>query len=201
MLESLMAGDHSLLADIGLSILAATVCSHLARLAKQPLLIGYVAGGVLLGSHLGSGLVTSHESVELISEIGLILLLFIIGLEIHLPDLRKMGRNMLFLGAAQFGLCLLLGYLAVPGGAGRFDRLYLALGLSLSSTLIVVKLLHDKFELTTTAGRLTVGVLVLQDVWAIACWASPSWPSRSSSAATPWAACSPGPGARPSWCC
>jgi Kef-type K+ transport system membrane component KefB len=163
-----MTAGHSLLYDIGLSILAATACSHVARLARQPLLIGYVAGGVLLGSHIGFGWVTDVHSVELISEIGLLLLLFIIGLEIHLPDLKKMGAKMLILGAAQFFLCLALGYAAVSSGGGRFDRLYLAVGLALSSTLIVVKLLHDKFELTTTAGRLTVGVLVLQDVWAIA---------------------------------
>lgn len=162
-----MNGGHSLLSDIGLSILAATACSHAARALRQPLLLGYVAGGVLLGSHLGFGLVTSEHSVELISEIGLILLLFIIGLEISLPDLRRMGRSMILLGVAQFVLCVLVGYAALGAGPARFDRLYLSIGLALSSTLIVVKLLHDKFELTTTAGRLTVGLLVLQDVWAI----------------------------------
>ncbi|MBI4425694.1 MAG: cation:proton antiporter [Elusimicrobia bacterium] len=162
----------SLLRDIGLSIVFAAAASHAARALKQPLLLGYVFGGILLGTHLGFGLVTDQASIELISEIGLILLLFIIGLEIDLRELARMGRAMFALGLAQFAACVLLGlaFLRPLGyGLGRanFDLLYLSVGLALSSTLIVVKLLQDKVETATTAGRLTIGVLVLQDVWAI----------------------------------
>ncbi len=168
--------DHhevSLLKDIGLGIVFAAAASHLARVLKQPLILGYVLGGVLLGSQLGFGLVTSADSVHLISEIGLIFLLFIIGLEIDLRELAKMGRTMAVLGIVQFVGCVLLGLaffkpFGFALGGGRFDLLYLAVGLSLSSTLIVVKLLADKFETTTVAGRLTIGILVLQDLWAIA---------------------------------
>jgi Kef-type K+ transport system membrane component KefB len=163
----------SLLKDIGLGIVFAAAASHLARLVKQPLILGYVLGGVALGSELGFGLITSIESVHLISEIGLIFLLFIIGLEIDLRELAKMGRSMAILGFVQFVGCVLLGLaffkpFGFALGGGRFDLLYLAVGLSLSSTLIVVKLLADKFETTTVAGRLTIGILVLQDLWAIA---------------------------------
>ncbi len=162
----------TLLTDIGLGIIFAAGAAHGARLLKQPLLLGYVAGGVLLGTQLGFGLVHDEASIELISEIGLILLLFIIGLEINLRELARMGRAMFVLGGVQFVACVLLGLAAfLPlsrAAAGRFDLLYLAVALALSSTLIVVKMLHDKFELHTVAGRLTVGVLVLQDVWAIA---------------------------------
>ena len=163
----------TLLTDIALGIIFAALAAHAARLLRQPLILGYVLGGVLLGSHLGFGLVTNDESIQLISEIGLILLLFIIGLEINLRDLVKMGRPMFTLGIAQCVVSVLLG-LATFGplgrrlGLARYDLIYLAVALALSSTLIVVKLLHDKFEIHTVAGRLTVGVLVLQDVWAIA---------------------------------
>src|SRR5687767_7288441 len=163
----------TLLTDIAYGIIFAAVASHGARLLRQPLILGYVLGGVLLGSHLGFGLVTDEASVELISEIGLILLLFIIGLEINLRELMRMGTSMLILGCAQFFGCVLLGLaffkpLGFTMGAGRFDLLYLAVAMALSSTLIVVKLLNDKFETGTTAGRLTIGILVLQDIWAIA---------------------------------
>jgi len=166
--------DHSssLLRDIGLGIIFATAASHAARVLRQPLLLGYVFGGILLGTQLGFGLVTDQASIELISEIGLILLLFIIGLEIDLRELARMGRAMFGLGILQFAVCVALGLaclrpLGYGLGGGNFDLLYLSVALALSSTLIVVKLLQDKFETATAAGRLTIGVLVLQDVWAI----------------------------------
>ncbi|MBI5629375.1 MAG: cation:proton antiporter [Elusimicrobia bacterium] len=161
-----------LLTDIGLGIIFAAAAGNLLRLLGQPLILGYVLGGILLGPQLGLGLVNDPASIELISEIGLILLLFIIGLEINLRELSSMGRAVFFLGTIQFLSCLALGlgYFSSLGSwmaPCLYDRLYLALALALSSTLIVVKLLHDKFEVATTPGRLTIGVLVLQDLWAI----------------------------------
>ncbi|MEI6972015.1 MAG: cation:proton antiporter, partial [bacterium] len=162
----------TLLKDIALSIIFAAGAAHVARILKQPAILGYVLGGVMLGFNLGFGLVTKGESIELISEIGLILLLFIIGLEINLRELLRMGRSMLTIGVVQFVFCVLIGALLFMPfrhtlGFERFDLLYVAVALALSSTLIVVKLLHDKFETETVAGRLTIGVLVLQDLWAI----------------------------------
>ena len=166
--------DHPLrlLQDIAYSIIFATLCAHAARLLRQPLIIGYVFGGILLGAPMGLGLVSQTESIELISEIGLLFLLFIIGLEINLKELLRMGRSMFTLGIVQFAGCVLLAlpvYKMLFGARlnGPYDITYLAVTTALSSTLIVVKLLADKFEVNTTAGRLTVGVLVLQDIWAM----------------------------------
>lgn len=167
-----MPHDVTLLRDIALGIVFAALAAHVARLFRQPLLLGYIAGGVLLSPRLGFGLVSSEASVELISEIGLILLLFIIGLEIDLREVRRLGRSVLILGGSQFTINVLLGLVfftrlryGVEGG--RFDLIYLAIVMSLSSTLIVVKLLRDKFELKVLSGRLTLGVLVVQDIFAI----------------------------------
>jgi Kef-type K+ transport system membrane component KefB len=164
--------DVTLLRDIALGIMFAAVLGHGARLLRQPLLLGYIAGGILLSPQMGFGLVTNAESIELISEIGLILLLFIIGLEIDLRELRRMGRSMLVLGVGQFVINALLGlaffaWLGYRVTEGHFDLVYLAIVMALSSTLIVVKLLREKFELKILSGRLTLGVLVVQDVWAI----------------------------------
>src|SRR5688572_31208199 len=154
-----MVAEVTLLRDISLGIVFAVAAAHVARLIRQPLILGYIAGGVLLGPHLGFGLVTSTESVELISEIGLVLLLFIIGLEIELRELRRLGRSTLLLGVGQFGVNALLGLAFFMwlgyAATGRFDLVYLAIVTSLSSTLIVVKLLRDKFELKLLPGRLT----------------------------------------------
>ncbi|QLA17870.1 cation:proton antiporter [Desulfolutivibrio sulfoxidireducens] len=161
-----------LIADIGLSIVAATGLGVLAKALRQPLLLAYLAAGILLGPRMGLGLVTDEATISLIAEIGLILLLFIIGLEIDLKKLAASGRTLVVTGLSQFplGVALGLGFFGVLGfslGQGRFDALYLAVALALSSTMIVVKLLYDKFELTTLPGRITLGVLVFQDVWAI----------------------------------
>ncbi|PJZ69988.1 potassium transporter Kef [Leptospira perolatii] len=162
--------SFSLLTDIALSIIFATIFSHIAKILKQPLILGYVIGGLFLGPSLGMGWVQNEESIELISEIGLILLLFIIGLEIDLKELARMGRSMFLLGVIQFFFSVGLAWFAFRNwfsSAGNFDLLYFSIALALSSTMIVVKLLHDKFEISTIAGRLTIGVLVLQDIWAI----------------------------------
>jgi len=161
--------SHDLLTAIAVSIISAAALALLARRVGQPLLLGYVVGGALLGPHVGLRIITDEASIELISEIGLLLLLFIIGLEMNIPHLLKAGRAIAVTGFLQFPLCAGLGWLAVQGIAtgGTFDHLYLAVAFALSSTLIVVKLLFDKFEIATFTGRITLGILVFQDLWAI----------------------------------
>jgi Kef-type K+ transport system membrane component KefB len=164
--------QHSLLSNVGLVFVIATAFAFIAKFLKQPLILAYLVAGVVIGPEIGFGWVQDEETIELISEIGLILLLFIVGLEIDLTKLLSAGRTLLVTGISQFllcvglgiGLALLMGF--TPAG-GNFDWLYLAVALALSSTLIVVKLLYDKFELTTLSGRITLGILVCQDIWAI----------------------------------
>jgi Kef-type K+ transport system membrane component KefB/Trk K+ transport system NAD-binding subunit len=164
--------NQDILIAIGASIIAASMFALLARVVRQPLILGYIAGGAVLGPHMGLGVVTHEGSIEFISELGLILLLFIIGLEISVPSIVQTGRTIVVSGLLQFPISVGLAWLvfgqltAATGGA--YDRLYLAIALSLSSTLIVVKLLYDKLEKATLAGRITLGILIFQDLWAIA---------------------------------
>lgn len=180
-------GGHSLISGIGISILAATVLAFLATLGRQPLILAYLAAGVMIGPEMGFGWIKDQEEIRTIAEIGLILLLFMIGLELSLKKIKEAGKTLIILGTSQFLLCLALGLgffyllgftlqtyfpgdytiLGVKMRGGRYDLLYLAACLGLSSTTIVVKLLYEKFELDTLAGRLTVGVLIFQDLWAI----------------------------------
>ena len=102
----------------------------------------------------------------------MLLLLFMIGLEIDLKKLAEAGRTLVTVGTAQFWICVALGLGFFPligfGFArGSLAPVYLAVACALSSTMIVVKLLYDKYELDTSAGRITIGILVFQDVWAI----------------------------------
>ncbi len=164
--------DTDLLSSIAIAIVAATCGALIVRMLRQPLILGYLLAGVFIGPEMGLGLVRDRESITVISEIGLVLLLFIIGLEMDLQKLLGAGRPLVITGAVQFGACVILGLgfaagIGLPLGGGRFDGLYLAIGMALSSTMIVVKLLYDKYELMTLPGRITLGILVFQDVWAI----------------------------------
>ena len=161
---------QDVLTAIGVSIVAAAAFALIARSVRQPLILGYILAGAALGPNVGLGLIADESSIELISEMGLIFLLFIIGLEINVPALAQAGRSIVVSGLLQVPICAALAWWMLGGlvaGGGRLDRLYLAVALSLSSTLIVVKLLFDKFEMSTLAGRITLGVLVFQDLWAI----------------------------------
>ena len=102
----------------------------------------------------------------------MILLLFMIGLEIDLKKLKKAGLAVSLTGMTQFAICFGLGLLIAPLLGFRFQKgsfapIYFAVAAALSSTMIVLKLLYDKFELDTISGRITLGVLVFQDIWAI----------------------------------
>jgi Kef-type K+ transport system membrane component KefB len=165
-------GDGTLVTSVGTAIIAATVMSFLSHVLRQPLLLAYIAAGVLIGPNIGFGLVANLSDIETISHIGLILLLFLIGLEIDIKKLKESGKSLVVTGIFQFIICVLLGLgffflLGFTIGGGRYDLLYLAGCCGLSSTAIVVKLLYGKFEIDTLAGRITLGVLVFQDIWAI----------------------------------
>lgn len=160
-----------ILTQIALAIVTATVLAFLAKLARQPLILGYILAGVIIGPTEGLGWITTHD-IEPIAELGLILLLFMIGLEIDLKKLRKAGTTLATAGISQFLICTALGlgvaaFLGFARGDGSFSAVYFAVAMALSSTMIVVKLLYDKSELDTVPGRITLGILVFQDVWAI----------------------------------
>ena len=163
---------HSLLSDIGLAIIFAAVLGAIFYRLKLPLLLAYLVAGVLLGPNIGFHLITSQESISTVSEIGLVLLMFILGLEIDVRKIVKLGKAVLVNGVTQFVFCAALatGLFALLGAAhafGNYTLVYLAVALSLSSTLIVVKVLSDRMELDTLTSRISLGILILQDIWAI----------------------------------
>lgn len=162
---------HELIRDITLSILFAWMLGLLAHFSRQPLILAYLIAGFCIGP-FGAGWVHSQESISVISELGLIFMLFMIGLEIDLKKIVRAGKVILFAAGGQLlGGCL-LGVLFFVGiglslGGGHFDAVYLCVACALSSTVIIVKVLYEKRELDTLPGRITLGILVLQDIFAI----------------------------------
>ncbi len=158
---------HELIRDITLCILFAWGIGLLAHFFRQPLILAYLIAGFVIGP-FGMGWVHSQESISVISELGLIFMLFMIGLEIDLKKIVRAGRVILFAAGGQLVGACLLGILFFMGiGLGGFDALYLTIACALSSTVIIVKVLYEKRELDTLPGRITLGVLVLQDIFAI----------------------------------
>ncbi len=162
---------HELIRDITLCILFAWALGLLAHFFRQPLILAYLIAGFFIGP-FGTGWVKSQESISIISELGLIFMLFMIGLEIDLKKIVRAGRVILVAAGGQLAGACLLGILFFMGigfsiGGGRFDALYLCIACALSSTVIIVKVLYEKRELDTLPGRITLGILVLQDIFAI----------------------------------
>jgi Kef-type K+ transport system membrane component KefB len=165
------AFGNDLLSSIGICVGAAALLALIGWRLRQPLILAYLVTGVVIGPNV-LNFVKDQASIQTVAEIGLILLLFIIGLEIDLKKLASAGAPVLLTGALQVPICIALGWgffylIGVRNTPGDYSLLYLAACMSLSSTLVVVKLLYDKFELDTLPGRITLGVLVIQDLWAV----------------------------------
>ena len=178
-----MAEHVDLLSSVGLCVSVAAVLAFVANRLRQPLLLAYLLAGVLIGPQIGLRLIEDQQSIQTVSEIGLILLLFMIGLEMDLKKLLVAGKPVLVTGVLQFLLCVALGLLffyplGFRVGNGDFALLYIAVCCAISSTMIVVKLLYDKAELDTLPGRITLGVLVFQDIWAIVVLGHPAQSPR-----------------------
>ncbi len=157
---------HGFIHDIGISIIVAMGVSVVTHLLRQPMILAYLIAGVVIGPEIGPKLITDPANIATISEIGLILLLFIVGLEINLRTLFKKGRALTIVGVGSFLISVFLG-MGFFSAIGFEDSLYLSLFCALSSTAIVVKILYDKAEMDTLHGKMTVGILIFQDIWAI----------------------------------
>lgn len=163
--------EAEIINGILIAIVTAAFMGYVLHRLRQPVIFGYIIAGILIGPQLGLKWVTEPEAIDFSSELGLIALLFMVGLEMDLGKIRRFGKTLLVTAVLQFVLCVALGlaFFNLSGfdDGGKYAALYLAITFSLSSTMIVVKMLYDKFELDTLPGRLTLGILVIQDIWAI----------------------------------
>ena len=133
---------HGLVTDIAICIIAAWIIAVASQVARQPLLLAYLVAGFLIGPH-GFKWVTNAESIQTISEIGLSLLLFMIGLEIDLKKMLSAGRVITLTALAQILGCILLGWLVfgfLGPAQNHLEALYLGIAAAMSSTVIIVLL-------------------------------------------------------------
>jgi CPA2 family monovalent cation:H+ antiporter-2 len=163
-----MAHESLFMREIALVFGAAMIAAWVFRFFRAPSIIGFLSAGMFLGSS-GLGLVR-QEDVGPFQEIGLILLLFVIGLELSPRPLFRMGRNLLFAAVAQiFTTAAIVTLVVVFLGKESFiPALIIGFAVSLSSTAIVLKQLSDRGETDTVAGMICTGILLLQDVAVLA---------------------------------
>ncbi len=155
--------DFPILRDLGLILVTAAAVLLAARAVRVPPILAYMLAGLMLGPM--TGLIHATEEVDLISEVGIALLLFLVGLELSLEKIRDVGRAAVLAGVGQIALTFGLGFLLALGlGMEPLPAGLLALGLTFSSTVVVVKLLDRKGDLHALYGRIAVGVLLVQDV-------------------------------------
>jgi CPA2 family monovalent cation:H+ antiporter-2 len=151
--------------DIILIVIAALIGGMIARLLKQPLIIGYILAGVVVGPHTGIVTVTNAHDIELLAEIGVALLLFAIGLEFSFRKLKPV-RNIALIGTPM-QLLLTIGFGFAIGKLFGFDwqkSVWLGALISISSTMITLKTLMSHGWLGTLSSRVMIGMLIIQDL-------------------------------------
>lgn len=170
--------EIGLVAAIGLAVISASILSVLFHKLKQPALLAYIVSGLIIQALFADMINDSVHVMEQVSHLGLVFLLFIIGLEMDLGGIFNLGKKTAAAVLLQTPLTVIvvisvqwgaekLGF-RIPGlGSGSASWFYYAIVVALSSTAVVVKLLADKFDLGSQAGRVTILTLIGQDVWAI----------------------------------
>lgn len=151
--------------SISLFLVVAAVFGILAKFLKQPVLIGYLFAGLAL-AYLG--LIHDTEGLEALGKIGIALLLFLVGLEMNVRELPTLGKVAMFTGLGQIIFTSILGFLiSLLLGYGIIPSVYIAVALTFSSTIIIVKLLSEKGDLGSLYGKIAIGFLLVQDFVAI----------------------------------
>ncbi|MBF0183373.1 MAG: cation:proton antiporter [Magnetococcales bacterium] len=151
--------------DIIVIVIAALIGGTIAHLLRQPLIMGYILAGIVVGPHTGGVTVTQIHDIELLAEIGVALLLFALGLEFSFKELQPVRKIALLGTPLQMALSMLLGY-----GAARLlgvswqASLWFAAMVALSSTMVILKTLMNQGWMGTLSSRVMIGILIVQDL-------------------------------------
>lgn len=149
---------------IALLLLVAAGMGALCLWLRQPLVLGYIFVGILVGPSM-LGWVIPEDQVDLLARMGIAMLLFVVGLKLDLHLIRTLGPVALATGLGQVLFTSIIGYfLALALGLTPVAAVYVAVALTFSSTIIIVKLLSDKREIDMLHGRIAVGFLIVQDI-------------------------------------
>lgn len=152
--------------ELSLVIAIGAVIALIMRLIKQPLIIGYILTGLIVGPSIFNTS-SSNQTIDVFASIGIALLLFIIGLGLNPRVIKEVGRVAAITGLVQMTITTIAGFAAGRMfGYSKTESVFVGLALAFSSTIIVLKILSDKKEHTRLYGKITIGILLIQDVLA-----------------------------------
>lgn len=150
--------------ELSLIVFIATLVAIIMRLLKQPLIVGYILSGILVGPY-ALNILHANEEVELFAKIGISTLLFIVGLHLNPDTIRETGRGAIVSSTIQIVLTSLFGFgISHLFGWDIISSLLVGLAMSFSSTIIVLKLLSDSGDLNKLYGKISVGMLLVEDL-------------------------------------
>ena len=156
--------SHSPFAEIAFLLLMAACAGLAGRLLRQPLIVAFIAVGLLAGPS-ALDVVRSGEQIEFLSELGIAILLFLVGMKLDIKLIRSLGAVSLLTGLGQVAFTSIFGFLiGLALGLDAITSLYVAVALTFSSTIIIVKLLSDKKEISALHGQIALGFLIVQDL-------------------------------------
>ncbi len=152
--------------DFAIIMIVASVMALISYKLKQPMLIGYIVAGMIIGPYTPPfGFILQPEILNLLAEIGIILLLFVVGLEYPIAKLRAVGRKALIIALSEAFGTFALGYIVGQAmGLALFDSLFLALAISVTSTVIVMRVLEELGMIKDETSYLLLGVAVIEDI-------------------------------------
>ena len=155
---------ESVFMQIGIIVGLAAMAGLISQFLRQPLIVAFIALGVFLGPS-GISLVSASSEIELFARLGIALLLFVVGLKLDMNIIRTVGPVALASGLGQVLFTSAAGFLiAIALGITPVSAVYVAIALTFSSTIIIIKLLSDKREVNTLHGRIAIGFLIVQDI-------------------------------------
>lgn len=153
--------------ELSVIIALATVLGVFARLLKQPVILAYLATGAIIG-YYGIFNINDQEMFHIFSKLGIMFLLFLVGLEINYSSIRQVGKTSIIVGLGQIIFTFVFGYfIAQAIGFATVSSMYIGIALTFSSTIIIVKLLSEKKDLHSLYGKISIGFMLVQDFMAI----------------------------------
>jgi len=155
--------------QLAIILFIAFIVSYIIKLFKQPIIVGYIIAGMIISPFI-IGFGASKGIIDIFSQFGIALLLFIVGLHMNPKIIKEIGTFSLLIGTGQIILTFLLGFL-ISVALLRLDivtSFYIAIAVSLSSTIIIMKILSDKRQLDSLHGKISIGILIVQDLVAVA---------------------------------
>lgn len=159
--------SENIFIELSLIVIITAGLAGVFRLFKQPIIISYIAAGILLSPY-GLNIVTAHDAIGAFSQFGIAFLLFMVGINLNPQIIKDVGKVSVITGLGQIFFTSVIGFfIATAFGFNGIESAYIAIALTFSSTIVIMKLLSDKKDLESVYGRISIGFLIVQDIVAM----------------------------------